>query len=177
MLWDGKKVTWEEGIYQVILIDNYLDENNFKIISETMNSDIFPWFFNNYKLNPNRKDNSVFNYQFIHRFYDNDEITSKYFDRLDPILKKINAKKLIRVKANLNPVSHELVKYDEHVDQKYSCKAAIYYVNSNNGYTMFDDQKVESKANRIVFFDANTIHVGTNSTDCKNRMVINFNYF
>ena len=42
---------------------------------------------------------------------------------------------------------------------------------------MFDDQKVESKENRIVFFDANTNHVGTNSTDCKNRMVINFNYF
>ena len=27
MLWDGKKVTWGEGIYKVILIDNYLDEN------------------------------------------------------------------------------------------------------------------------------------------------------
>ena len=54
---------------------------------------------------------------------------------------------------------------------------AIYYVNNNNGYTMFDDQKVESKENRLYFFDANTNHVGTNSTDCKNRMVINFNYF
>ena len=42
---------------------------------------------------------------------------------------------------------------------------------------MFDNEKVESKENRIVFFDANTTHVGTNSTDCKNRMVINFNYF
>ena len=176
MLWDGKKVTWGEGVYQVILIDNYLDENSFKIISETMNSDRFPWFFNNYKINP-ESDDSVFNYQFTHRFYDDDEVASPYFDRLDPILKKINAKKLIRIKANLNPVSHELIKYDEHVDQHYSCKAAIYYVNNNNGYTMFDDQKVESKENRIVFFDANTNHVGTNSTDCKNRMVINFNYF
>ena len=30
---------------------------------------------------------------------------------------------------------------------------------------------------RIVFFDADTDHSGTNSTDCKNRMLINFNYF
>ena len=33
------------------IIDNYLDENSFKIISETMSSDMFPWFFNNYKIN------------------------------------------------------------------------------------------------------------------------------
>tara|TARA_B100000131_G_scaffold301978_1_gene324679 strand:- start:101 stop:589 length:489 start_codon:yes stop_codon:yes gene_type:complete len=160
------------------IIDNYLDENSFKLISETMSSDMFPWFFNDYKINPDWNDDSVFNYQFTHRFYDDARITSKYFDSLlNPILKKINAKALIRIKANLNPVSHELIKYNKHVDQDYSCKAAIYYVNSNNGYTMFDSQKVESKENRIVFFDAASFHSGTNSTDCKNRMVINFNYF
>ena len=160
------------------IIDNYLDENSFKVISETMNSDMFPWFFNDYKTDVNLNDDSVFNYQFTHRFYFNSRVTSKYFDSLlNPILKKINAKALIRIKANLNPVSHELIKYNKHVDQDYSCKAAIYYVNSNNGYTMFDSQKVESKENRIVFFDAASFHSGTNSTDCKNRMVINFNYF
>ena len=124
------------------IIDNYLDENNFKIISETMSSDMFPWFFNNYKINPDLNDNSVFNYQFTHRFYDDARVTSKYFDSLlNPILKKIKAKALIRIKANLNPVSQELILYDKHVDQDYSCKAAIYYVNSNNGYTMFDTKK------------------------------------
>ena len=160
------------------IIDNYIDENSFKVISETMSSDMFPWFFNDFKININLNDNSVFNYQFTHRFYDNARVTSKYFDSLlNPILKKINAKALIRIKANLNPVSHELIRYDKHVDQDYSCKAAIYYVNSNDGYTMFDNQKVESKGNRIVFFDADTLHSGTNSTDCKNRMLINFTYF
>ena len=160
------------------IIDNYLDENSFKIISETMSSDMFPWFFNDYKTDFDLNDNSVFNYQFTHRFYYNSRVTSKYFDSLlNPILKKINAKALIRIKANLNPVSHELIRYDKHVDQAYSCKAAIYYVNSNDGYTMFDNQKVESKGNRIVFFDSDTLHSCTNSTDCKNRMLLNFNYF
>ena len=42
---------------------------------------------------------------------------------------------------------------------------------------MFDNEKVESKENRIVFFDTDIKHFGTNSTNCKNRMVINFNYF
>ena len=80
-------------------------------------------------------------------------------------------------KANLNPPSNTLVEYNKHTDQKFKCKAAIYYVNSNDGYTIIGDQKIESKANRIVFFDADVPHSGTNSTDCKNRMVINFNYF
>ena len=71
----------------------------------------------------------------------------RILNELNPILKKIKAKALIRIKANLNPVSQEIIRYDKHVDQDYSCKAAIYYVNSNNGYTMFDSQKVESKEN------------------------------
>ena len=42
---------------------------------------------------------------------------------------------------------------------------------------MIGKEKVESKKNRIVLFKANEDHYGTNSTNCKNRMVINFNYF
>ena len=41
---------------------------------------------------------------------------------------------------------------------------------------MIGDEKVESKGNRIVMFNANTKHYGTNSTNCNNRVVINFNY-
>ena len=90
----------------------------------------------------------------------------------------MDVKALVRIKANLNPVSDKLIQYDKHKDQEhFSCKGAIYYVNNNNGYTMFDNEKVESKENRIVFFNTETPHSGTNSTDCKNRMVINFNYF
>ena len=83
----------------------------------------------------------------------------------------------IPTEAQLNPPSNKLVEYNKHTDQKFKCKAAIYYVNSNDGYTIIGNQKIESKANRIVFFDADQQHSGTNSTDCKNRMVINFNYF
>ena len=59
---------------------------------------------------------------------------------------------------------------------QFECKAAIYYINDNNGYTMIGDKKVKSKGNRIVLFNANTKHYGTNSTNLNNRIVINFNY-
>ena len=55
---------------------------------------------------------------------------------------------------------------------------SIFYVNSNNGYTVFEDgTKVESVANRFVSFPANMKHKGTSCTDEKIRVVINFNYF
>ena len=37
-------------------------------------------------------------------------------------------------------------------------------------------EKVDSIANRLVVFSSSLSHKGTNSTNCKNRMVINFNY-
>ena len=55
---------------------------------------------------------------------------------------------------------------------------SIFYVNTNNGYTKFEDgTKVESVANRMVTFPANMKHTGTSCTDEKIRVVINFNYF
>ena len=55
---------------------------------------------------------------------------------------------------------------------------AIFYINTNNGYTEFEDgTRVESVANRIVNFPANLKHRGTRCTDQKIRIVINFNYF
>ena len=161
---------------EVTVIDNYLDEDNFKNISETMSSDMFPWFFNEEKIYHTSK-NSLFNYQFTHTFYNESKINSDCFNILHPLLEKMEAKTLVRIKANLNPISHKLIKYELHKDQEYICKGAIYYINENNGYTMFGNEKIESKQNRIVFFDSNIEHSGTNSTDCKNRMVINFNYF
>ena len=160
------------------IVDNYLDETSYKLLYEAMSSDMFPWFFNDYKLNPDIDDDSLYNYQLTHIFYKDFKINSNHFDILYPLIVKMNVKALVRIKANLNLVSDKLIKYGEHKDQKhFSCKGAIYYVNNNNGYTMFGDKKVESKENRIVFFNTDTLHSGTNSTDCKNRMVINFNYF
>ena len=48
------------------IVDNYLDETSFKLLNEAMSSDMFPWFFNDYKLNPDIDDDSLFNYQFTH---------------------------------------------------------------------------------------------------------------
>ena len=157
------------------IFDDYIDLDSFRYLFDTISSDTFPWFYNDSK--SSMDIDHVFNYQLVHRFYYDARIRSPYYNMLLPIVEKMGAKALVRIKANLNPPSNILVEYSKHKDQKFCCKAAIYYVNTNDGYTTIGNQKIKSKANRIVFFDANEPHSGTNSTDCKNRMVINFNYF
>ena len=50
-------------------------------------------------------------------------------------------------------------------------------MNSNNGYTYFEDgKKVKSVANRLLKFDNIKYHSGTTCTDKNQRVVININY-
>ena len=154
--------------------DNYLEEDDYKTLKSIMESDEFPWFYNSEKV---IGDKGLFKSQLVHIFYKDNYVNSKFFSYLDPIIKKLNSLSLIHIKANLNPISHQLVKFSKHIDQPFKCKAALYYLNDNNGYTKIGNRKVESKGNRMVLFDAHQDHYGTNSTDCNNRMVINFNYF
>jgi len=52
----------------------------------------------------------------------------------------------------------------------------VLYLNTNNGYTLFEDgRQVDSVANRIVFFDATLPHSGVHCTDTEQRIVLNLN--
>jgi hypothetical protein len=157
------------------IIDNFLSEQEFTNINNLLTSENFSWYFNNYKTSATIQE--LFEYQLIHIFYDKDNVNSDHFNCLKPILSKLNCLSLIRAKVNLNPITQNLIKFKPHKDQSFKCKVALYYVNTNNGYTMIEEKKIESKKNRMVLFDSTTEHYGTNSTDCNNRMVINFNYF
>ena len=56
-------------------------------------------------------------------------------------------------------------------------KTSILYLNTNNGYTRFEDgTKVESVANRMVTFPNQMMHTGTTTTDSEYRLVLNLNY-
>ena len=83
---------------------------------------------------------------------------------------------LMRIKANLNVATKEYLTRELHTDFNVPCTTAIAYMNTNNGYTLFEDgTKVESKENRVVIFDSSLRHAGI-PTDKKRRVVINFNF-
>ena len=109
----------------------------------------------------------------------NQGAVSKYVEAVNPILQRLGAEITIRIKANLNPRTHDHIQLGGfHCDFAYlGMTTAIYYPNTNNGYTMFETgKKVQSVKNRLVKFPVNIEHVGFSCTDQQVRSVINFNY-
>ena len=159
------------------VIDNFLDKEDFiNLRHHMLVGKFFPWYFQDTK--DFKADKDLNQYQFTHLFFDNYK-PSQYFYLVEPLLSKLKVKSLIRIKANLNPYSPKLYQGYFHNDNPYNSLTAVYYVNENNGYTLFEksNKKVKSEENRIVIFDAKMKHAGTNTTDQKQRVVLNLNYF
>ena len=161
-------------------IDNFLGKKEFDELQTLMMGVVLPWNYNSMIDLPS----DVNKFQFVHVFY-NDYGPFPYCDKLNPILETLKASAIIRIKANLLTQTPKIVENIFHTDINYISKeikkygtTAIFYVNTNNGYTKFEDGTViESVANRMVFFSSNIKHTGTSCTDENTRVVINFNYF
>ena len=179
--------------------DNFLSETDFLKINKKLcemretQTDKVPWFpgYTLYPTNKNLLCDDKDNYQFCHHFvpdlpllyrYDS-KYKSTFLPLIDPLIKKINIKSCVRIKANLNTRTPKIIRHGFHVDDNDAYKfkdykVSIFYVNSNDGYTEFEDgTRIESVANRLVTFPTYLPHTGTTCTDQPFRVVINFNYF
>jgi hypothetical protein len=64
-----------------------------------------------------------------------------------------------------------------HTDLELNQRTAIFYLNTNNGYTLFEDgTKVDSIENTLLIFHGHRKHSGVSCTDQKRRIVLNINY-
>ena len=166
----------DELSYKVI--DNflpYVDANSlhFNLLEDPN----FPWFLVNGVLV--EKDEYYKNdFQFVHSFLYENGAKGPFYNYIAPLLLALNPKKVYRIKANLNPIADSIFEHGYHVDfPDLNIKTAVYYVNSNNGYTKFKDGDiVESVANRVLIFDSQMQHTGSTCTDKNYRCVININY-
>ena len=124
------------------VIDNFLDEFEFNKLANIILKDRFPWYYNDYKSEINDG-----NYQFTHVFFREGKISSDFSKIVLPVLKKLDAKSVIRVKANLTPQKEKNIKSTMHIDTGIeNSKTAILYCNTNNGSTLFQNgKKVFSK--------------------------------
>jgi hypothetical protein len=171
---------------EIKVVDDFLEPDEFEKIETLISGLMFPWYLSEVirpvssfgpivSLECEKKDN----WQFIHLFYSDDRVNSDYFKVLLPILVKIVPRSLVRIKANCVSRTEKSVLHGYHPDFDYKeCTTAIFYVNTNNGFTQFKNgEKVLSVANRLVTFPSPTYHSGVSCTDEQVRMVINFNYF
>ena len=159
------------------IIDNFLDEDEFKILQQYLTNDSFTW-----NLLPSIANNKqgLEEYQFVHTFFDISKPSlQNYSNFLTPLFSKLQAKYILRVKANLRPRTTQGVLSDYHVDMSLNQQTAIYYLNTNNGYTKFQDSTfddVPSVANRLLTFYGGLKHCGCSATDSNYRIVLNINY-
>ena len=170
--------------------DHFLDRKSYRKIADFLLKDQCEWTYNDAKVNPESND-ELNDYQFIHLFYSCHSVTgkgihkiSKHIDILTPLIDKMQFIALHRIKANLEPIKSERYKSQFHYDLAFQDKpcssmtTAIYYINSNDGYTEFETgEKVRSVANRFVKFPSDIKHRGVSQVDTKVRCVLNCNYF
>mgnify|MGYP003118004308 CR=1 FL=1 len=155
-------------------LDNFLTKQEFLPIKEFFTGNFMPWYYNKHQT---KGDTSFFS----HRFYWDNKIET-YQDMwqiITPIINKLKASKILRVKANLT-INKGLSDYcNYHVDSSEEHMVAVYYITTCNGFTSLgveDKIKIKCKENKMVIFDGKIKHSVVSQTDEDQRIVININF-
>ena len=160
--------------------DNFLDTQVFKNIQELYFSNQIPWTYGEVVYDHELKSDAfkLDNYQFSHILYSYEQPSSNIFEQVVTVLNSIDLATICKVKVNMNTRTSKIVEHGFHTDVPFKCKTSILYLNTNDGYTIFEDgTKIESVENRLVTFDSHVKHSGTSCTNQKVRLVLNMNYF
>jgi len=164
------------------VINNFLDEEQFLTIKYSLLDANFPWYYHS-SVAYDREDfdslSDPYNFQFVHGFYNGFRPNSNFIDLLSPFFDKMEINSLIKIKANLITRTERIVEHQMHTDvDAPNSKTSIFYVNTNDGYTKFEnDIVVKSEENKLITFDSSLKHTGTSCTNEKCRIVLNFNYY
>jgi len=160
------------------VIDNFLSEEEYNNIHNLLHNKYFPWYYFPDITNTN-KESKGYLFYLAHTFYAEDSPNSSYFNQIKFLLKKIDTKSLIRIKANLYPNQGNNEPLNEmHIDYPFKHKGAIYSINTCNGGTILKDGTfIKSVKNRLLLFDPSEMHDSKSASDVKARLNININYF
>ena len=160
--------------------DDFLPKEEYEKLYNLMVGENFPWYYTpNITIDKKSANDNLF--YLIHLFYHDERPLSSTFDEfIKPFLDKLKARTFIRVKANFYPSQNKLTQHESHIDYDYEHKAAIYCINTCDGYTAFKQgkkwKKINSVANRLITFDGSIEHASTDCTNATARVNINFNY-
>ena len=163
------------------VFDNFLSQQELEEFTSFVYEVDFPWYRQKSIVDVERQDN--YPPMLTHVVYDEDVPRSEAYDYVSNIFaSKLKVFAWARIKFNLMLRDSKLEEHGYHIDLKnapvsdYS-KTALFYLNTNNGYTKFDTGEVISSiANRLVVFPSSIAHTGTSTTDSKDRVVLNMNY-
>jgi hypothetical protein len=160
------------------IVDDYLNQADYVRLKEVVMGPSFPWYYQNC-VGYQTYDDPYF--YFDHVLYTNGSPWSWFCNDVANIfIQKIQPDKIFRIKVNGFPRENTNVVHSYHKDMVDKHYVGLYYVNTNNGHTLLNinDEivKVDSVANRMLFFDGSISHTAVSQTDEKIRVNINFDY-
>ena len=161
---------------EIEVIENFLPEREFKPLQEWFMSPLCPWF---YTTDVSGRGDHPDDYLFFHMFwYPTLGVVSSHMDKISPILDKIRPEALIRIKANMTMKTDKVRVGTFHTDEgSYDHTTSIYYINSNDGCTAFENgEKFQSIENTFITFPSRLMHAGSTPSSTKARCVLNLNY-
>jgi len=155
------------------VIDNFLDEEYFDSLVCMVEK--WEWYFQSgVAYEEVVKDNF---FHMTHMFYRKNAPVSPHYEKLIPLLGKLEVEILMRIKANLYPNTEKLHEHQMHSDKNFSHSGALLSLNTCDGYTKLKDgTKIDSIANRVLLFDPGEEHCSTTTTNVPARFNININY-
>ena len=177
------------------IIDNFLDKEVFGTVQNSILNERFTWFYNESKVKSTKIGFSPIKgyegenpHQFAHAIMgtqDGRPYWSNAMAEMVPLLNKIKPRLWLRIKLSLSPINSKPIVGGWHYDLATGdnripwtdTTTAIFYINTNNGYTMFENgEKIPCLANRLAIFPNDLMHTGVSQTDTKRKVTLNLNY-
>tara|TARA_Y100000022_G_C13088401_1_gene301079 strand:- start:142 stop:660 length:519 start_codon:yes stop_codon:yes gene_type:complete len=165
-----------------VVIDNFLDESVYHNLKELIYfNPNFPQYLQKDTTWPN-VTGEEWSWYATHIFYKDNQVKSEYYTTIyDTLIKKLQStfgiKSLIRIKSNFYPYTEEIKEHLPHTDYEYDHFAAIFSLNSCDGYTRIDgDEKFHSIDNRMLIFNGNVKHNSSTTTTDSGRFNIGLNW-
>lgn len=158
------------------ILDNFLPKEDFSTVRDNLVFNPgFPFFLHRGITKPGDSNNDWFG---AHVIYDQGVPTSDVYEEIGNIFfPYFEMRSLLRIKINFYPHTHSVIEHASHVDYDFSHTAAIFSLNTCNGYTKIgNDAIVDSVENRMVFFDGSNQHRSTTTSNASGRFNISFNY-
>lgn len=170
---------------KVEIIDNFLPEHEFAVLHQLIvddPTDQFPFALLTHVADAKTDKYEHWNWMGVHPFYRDHEPKSPHFSIVSQMIisrleENHDLRSLIRVKGNFYPWTETIKEHEFHVDYHYEHRAAIFSLNTCDGYTLFDDgTKVESVENRLYLFNPQQKHCSSTTSNAMGRYNININF-
>ena len=168
------------------VVDNFLKDEDFGELIQLTNFGEIPYNISmgvsGYESYEEVRQNALWNWYGTHTVYDYNQPRSSLYELTTKIFSKISGEMglgygLIRSKINFYPYTNIVYEHGPHKDYDFFNYGAVLSLNTCNGFTRLEDgTKIDSVANRMLFFDASKLHNSSTTSDAPGRFNINLNF-